>query len=407
MRFAAHCGSLTLALALALAPLAAQGDAGALTLDSAVARALRGNPDLALARLRRDSAAAETRIARAYANPSLGISPNNPWQYSVSAPLDVGPQRTYRVRTASDGAMAAGHDVGDAARQLRFAVRAAFLDLVLADTLRSITAETRDVFRDLLAADSARVRAGDLPERNLVKSELELAKADAELSRANAAVRAARLALGLAMGVERPDTGLRVTGTLALRRLPALSLEGGDSAIAARPDVRAADARTRASENARRFAGSLLVPVPDLTLVQQRDEPFPNGQHYALGVGVQVPVWNWFAGERERADASLEQSRVSAVRLRAQARVEIATALDQLHAAEQLAFRLDAAMLAKARGALETARFAYGSGAISYVELLDAVRTQGEIRADAATAAHDYWVSAYAVVRALDREMVP
>ena len=58
------------------------------------------------------------------------------------------------------------------------------------------------------------------------------------------------------------------------------------------------------------------------------------------------------------------------------------------------------------RTALETARFAYSAGAISYVELLDAVRTYGEIRADAATAGHDYWVSAYAVTRALDREVV-
>jgi outer membrane protein TolC len=399
---------LILALACAgVSRLAAQGDAGALTLEAAVARALRSNPDLVLARLRGDSARAETRIARSYANPSLGIAPNNPWQYSVTAPLDVGPQRTYRVRTANDGAVAAGHDIGDATRQLRFAVRAAFFDLVLADTLRAIAAETRSIFSDLLAADSARVRAGDLPERNLVKSELELAKADADLSRASAAVRAARLALELTMGVDHPDTSLRVAGSLALRRLPGLAVSASDSAIAARSDVRAADARTNASENARRFAGALMVPVPDLTLVQQRDDPFPNGQHYALGIGVQIPAWNWFSGERERADASLEQSRVSAVRIRAQARVEVETAIDQLAASEQLAFKLDATMLEKARGALETARFAYASGAISYVELLDAVRTQGEIRSDAATAAHDYWVAAYAVVRALDREMVP
>ncbi len=397
-----------LLLAAAL-PLAAQGDRQPLTLEQALAKALQENPDVRLARLRADSSRAEIRIARSYANPDLAITPNNPWQYSVAAPFDVGPQRTYRVRAASDGATAAVHDIRDTERQVRFAVRSAFYDLVLADTLRSITREQHDIFRDLLAADSARVRAGDAPERNLVKSELELAKSDADLSRASAAVRAARLALQAAMGVARPDTGLQVTGSLATpspSAMAAVPAALDDSTIAQRSDVRAAQVRTRGSEDSKRFATALLVPVPGLVLVLQRDEPFPNGQHYAFGVSAQIPLWNWFSGERERADASVEQSKVSEERVRVQAYAEVAGALDQFHSAEQLARKLDATLMAKARAALETARFAYTSGAIAYVDLLDAVRTYGEIRADAAAAGHDYWVSAYAVSRALDREVV-
>jgi cobalt-zinc-cadmium efflux system outer membrane protein len=400
-----------IAIVLSARLLAAQS-ADPLTLDEALARALKQNPDLRIARLRVDSSRAEVRIARAYSNPTLSVAPNNPWQYSVSAPLDVGPQRTYRVRAAADGALASAHDTHDTERTVRFAVRAAFFDLLLADTIRAITREQHNVFRDLLTADSARVGAGDIPERNLLKSELELAKSDADLSRADAAVRAARLALQLAMGTERPDTGLRVVGSLIMRprdpvaALPTAFYGPDDSTIARRPDVQAARVRTQASEDARRFARSLLVPVPELMLVQQRDEPFANGQHYAVGVGAQLPVWNWFAGERERADASVEQSRVMEARTRVQATTEIAAALDQLHAAEQLARKLDAGLLEKARVSLETARFAYSSGAISYVEFLDAVHTDTQIRADAATAAHDYWVSAYAVVRAIGTEEV-
>ena len=378
----------------------------ALTLDQVLARALQENLDVRLARLRADSSRAEVRIARSYANPALAITPNNPWQYSIAAPFDVGPQRTYRVRTANDGAAAAGHDVRDTERQVRFAIRSAFYDLILADTIRAITREQHDMFRDLLAADSARVRAGDIPERNLVKSELELAKADADLSRADAGVRAARIALQATMGVAQLDTGFRVRGSLATRPLPALTAAFTDSSVAHRPDVRAAQVRTQASEDSRRFATSLLVPVPGLLLVQQRDEPFPNGQHYAFGISAQLPVWNWFSGERDRADASVKQSRVSEERVRVQAYAEVTSAFDQFRAAELLAQKLNGAMLAKARAALETARFAYSAGAISYVDLLDAVRTYGEIRADAATAGHDYWVSAYAVARALDQEVV-
>ena len=387
-------------------PLAAQADARALTLDEVVVRAVRENPDVRLARLRADSSRAEVHIARAYANPEAAVTPNNPWQYSVAAPFDVGPQRTYRVRTAGDGVQAAVHDVRDAERVVRFVVRAAFYDLVLADSMRALAREQHDIFRDLLAADSASVRAGNAPERNLVKSELELAKSDADLARADAAVRAARLALQAAMGVARPDTGFRVSGSLAMRPIPALAGALDDSVIDRRPDVRAAQLRTQASEDARKFATSLLVPVPGLLLVQQRDEPFPNGQHYAFGISAQLPVWNWFTGERERADAGVQASRVTEERVRVQAYTEVAAAIDEFRAAERLARRFDSGLMAKARSAFETARFAYGAGAISYVELLDAVRTWGEIRADAATAGRDYWVGAYAVARALDREVV-
>ena len=405
MRFPAPRLALVAVTALTPGLLSAQGARAPLTLDEAVAQALDRNPDLRLARLRSDSSRAEVRIARAYSNPELAVAPNNPWQYSVAVPLDVGPQRTYRVRAANDGAIAAASDVRDTDRQVRFAVRAAFYDLLLADTLRQIGREQHDILRDLLVADSARVRAGDMPERNMVYSELELAKSGADLARADASVRAARLALQAAMGIARPDTGLRITGTLAVRPLPALDAPGADSLIAQRPDVRAAEVRTQASEDSRRLATALLVPVPGLVLVQQRDQPFPNGQHYALGVGAQLPVWNWFSGERERADASVQASLVAEERVRVAASTEYAAALDAFRASEDLARKFDSGLFAKARASLETARFAYTAGAISYVELLAAVRTYGEIRTDAASTAHDYWVSASAVARALGRDL--
>ena len=49
---------------------------------------------------------------------------------------------------------------------------------------------------------------------------------------------------------------------------------------------------------------------------------------------------------------------------------------------------------------------AYRSGALSYVELLDALRTWGQIRSDALTATHDAWVAALAINRAFGREII-
>jgi cobalt-zinc-cadmium efflux system outer membrane protein len=377
----------------------------ALGLDEVLAIALRENRDLAAAHARTAAARADLTAARAYPNPSLSVAPGNPFQYSAAVPVDVGPRRTFRVRSASAGADAANFDRADTERQLRFSVRQAFFDLLLADSLQEVTRGERDIFADLLRADSARVRAGDAPARNLAKSELELARAEAALLQASADVRAARLALQALMGVARPDTGFRVSGSLSPHPLPALDAVVVDSVLldsvmARRPDIGAAQSRTRASEAARHFATAQLLPVPQLALVHQAAEPFPNGRKYALGVSLEVPVWNWFSGDRGRAAASLAEARASEEQMRLMARADIATALDQFRSAAERARRFDAELLAKARGALDDARYAYHAGAISYVDLLDAVHTYGQVRADAFTAAHAYWIRAYALVRA-------
>lgn len=378
----------------------------AITIDDAVAAALRHNVDVRTARVRVDSTRGEERVARAYANPTLTVAPQNPYQYSIAAPLDVGPQRWYRVGAARAATGASLADARDAERLVRFSVRQAFADVLLAELLRDVARDARDVVHDLLAADSARVRAGDAPERVLGRSELELARAEAALAQTNAVVRATRLALQQQMGVDYPDPALRVEGTLALRptRVPDSTAIAAD--LSRRPDIEGARLRTEASRAARSAASAQRLPVPGLTLVQQREAPFPNGQYFAVGVSASVPVWNWFTGDVARADATVTLAQLAEERALVGARIEAIGAADQLRAATVLAERYDGGLLAKAREALETARYAWRAGAISYVELLDAVRTWTATRAEADTARHDYWISVWALDRALGTEVM-
>src|SRR5438445_9903303 len=96
----------------ALRPVRAQQPA-AWTLERALAVALRQNADILTARLRVDSAHGEQQIARAIPNPVLYSAPNQPWQYTVTLPLDVTPLRFLRTRAAGRGADAARSDVTD------------------------------------------------------------------------------------------------------------------------------------------------------------------------------------------------------------------------------------------------------------------------------------------------------
>src|SRR2546426_11506977 len=102
------------------------------TLERVLAVALRQNADILTARLRVDSAHGEQQIARAIPNPVLNSAPNQPWQYTVTLPLDVTPLRFLRTRAAGRGAGAPRPAGPDVVRPVAFPGRPAFYDLMLA-----------------------------------------------------------------------------------------------------------------------------------------------------------------------------------------------------------------------------------------------------------------------------------
>jgi outer membrane protein, heavy metal efflux system len=375
-----------------------------LTLAAAVSFAIRHNPDLAMARIRADSAVAEVRIARAYPNPQLQSTPGLPSQYSVTMPVDIGPQRHYRVSSQRHGVSAVEHDTSDIRRQLLFAVRQTYCDAQLSAAINGLALEEREIVRQLLAGDSARLNAGAIPLRDVVKSEVELARAEAVVARAGASARATRVALQIVMGVANPDTALVVADALDATQLWVPSDSVIARAATSRPDLLAAIDRVHARSSEVSFARSLLLPTPSVGVVRQPHDPFISGSHYALAVGLGFPLVNWFSGERSRAASSLVLAEQARDKQSIQIRGELTTTLDSLNTSRSLLYRYQAGVLALSDSALSMARYAYTSGATSLVDLFDALRTQSAVRADYFTALHDYRVSVFALRRATGAE---
>ncbi|HEX9486281.1 MAG TPA: TolC family protein [Gemmatimonadales bacterium] len=402
------CRLIRVGLSVLVAPpsLARAQQPTAWTLGDVVALALRQNPDVVAARLAVDSARAEQGIARALPNPVYSVIPGTPFQQSVAATLDLGPQRIFRTQAAGRGATATRLVLADVTRQVTFRVRQAFYDVLLADSLRAIARERRDIFGGLLAADSVRWQSGDVPERNVTKSELELAGAEADLARANAQAHAARLTLQTLLGSAAPDTAFAITGTLAYQpaQLPLDSL--GPIALHGRPDVAAAEARIGQTASLKALATADLFPTPSVSVVHQPTAPFPSGSNYALGLSFTVPLFSWNGGERARAAAGEAAAAAADRAVRTQVAAELAVAVDSFRAGRDLATRY-VGLVVKAAAALETARFAYQSGATSQLDLLDAIRTYSDTRANYYSALRDYWVSLYALDRAVGMDLAP
>lgn len=341
-----------------------------------------------------DSARAETRIARALPNPTLSAIPNTPFQYAATLPLDIGPQRTYRTRVSDLGARAARSDIREGTRQVVLAVRRAFVDVLLADAKREIVAARRDIMAQLVAADSARVRVGELPARALTRSQVELLRTETELARAGIDAQSARLTLQALMGMTTADTALVVRGDLQFRDL---SFDGLDASevLGRRPDVESGRLRESQSEAAQKSARSLALPVPQLTYVRQFNGAFDSGHYYAFGLGVEIPILNRYGGQRDRADAAHEAASVARRRLEAQVTRELQSTTVEFLAQRALVLQYQSGVIGRMQEGVESARYAYSRGATSLLEVLDALRTQQDVMIEYRTALHDYWVTVY------------
>ena len=378
-----------------------------LTLPGAIAYAQLHNPDLRIASALEDSARGQARMARALPNPVFQSIPGSPSQFALGLPLDIGPQRHWRVRAAELGTEAAVMDRAQAQRQLVLAVQRAFYDVLLADALRRYSGARRDAVRELARADSTRVRAGDLAERTLVRSEVEVARADADLARADNAAQVARLALDAALGSPVPDTARVLSGTLAFADVQLPDSAALAAAVALRPDVTAADTRVAQSHDLRRLASASLVPVPLVSVVRQVGQTFDSGRTYALGLGVEVPLLNLYRGDRERAAAGERAAQETRARAAAGATRDGLAAISQVRIQRALVERYESGLTRRVALGVEASRYAYQRGAISQLEVLDALRAQQDVLADHATALHDYWVSVRVLEAQLGRALVP
>jgi len=304
------------------------------------------------------------------------------------------------VRSQRIGLSAAGHDTSDTRRQVLFSVRQAYCDAQLSTALLGIAREQRSIVRDLLLADSVRLRSGAIALRDVVKSRVELTRADAVVARAEADVRSKRVALQLVIGIANPDTGLVISDTAQSTSLWVPPDSVAERSASYRPDFLSATDRVDARRSDVGYARSLLVPTPNLGVINQPYQPFISGSHYALAVGFGVPLFNWFGSERSRAGASLQIAEITRARQVVQIHAELVETLDSVRTTRSLVGRYETGALALSDSALAMARYAYSGGATSLVDVYDALRTDSAVRAEYATALHDYRLSVFALRRA-------
>lgn len=380
--------------------LAAPACAEVWTLEQALAKAGEASPAVQQARLRALEQEARALVARSGLGPQLSVSLSQTYQTSnlqgigltfPGIPSRIGPYRVMdarpkltqtvvdlsllsRWRAERERSGEAQENAAAVREQTGLAVIDVYLQALLADSRARAGAARVETARSVWkqAVDAEQAGTGN---------KLDVARAAQRMESEQAALVLARRDKDVLLTLLKRTTGVEQTEAVEVTAVAAAGVRAGnlEEALAARPEMRALEAKGRALEQERRGAERERWPkvgaFGDFGALGQ--DPSNAVSTYAVGVSVSIPVWTSgrIGNEIQAARHRVSQWGQEKQAMRLQISQEIARAAVEREAAERA--REAASRAAEsAREALELSRLRHGAGLATN---LDIVTAQGEV----------------------------
>jgi len=326
-----------------------------LTLEQAVVEAIDRNPSLAVERREIDIAKGARRQAGIYPfNPELegdgsagrardrveadvrrGVDARS---FGVSQTIWLKGQRGLRVRSAEASLLRARNLVQDAERQVVADTVRAYSDLVVSQERLGLAQEISGVVRQLRDAAQELFEAGEVPELDVFRADVEVRNAGNQVVAEERAVATARRELALLIGrpVEQP---LRAVAPTPVLPSPRDDLEALRSrALARRPDLNAARAAVEAAKadvdlvRAERFFPEIKVGLK----YEQAREFDALDQRGLLTFSIPLPLFNRRDGDLDRVRAELAQQEARVAFAQRRIERDISIAVQQVEASRRI-----------------------------------------------------------------------
>jgi len=387
-----------LSFALVLYVVPSSVSAQSLTIAQAVDEAVQHNLSLLAARTSLTIADAQMISARLRPNPVASVSADHldllgtgfdevnnggPPEVAVrvDVPLERGGKRDARIAAAAAARSEAEAQFADAVRSLRQDVTLACIDVMAAQALRALMADTLRTYEDLARVNKARVTAGSIPGYEATRSEVAMLQFRATVVRAELDATAAAARLRVLLGrppgspVEIADT-LGGAGTDRVADDPA-AVES--IALQSRPDLQAlqlAQARSVADLRLQEALGRVDYTVG----AEYRRQQGLSGRSNSLGFFFSTPLalLNRNQGEIARASAEGDQASQLIAARRAQVVADVRSAHHEYVVTRELVSGIERDLLAPAGRARDISFYTYKAGGGTLLELLDSQRAFNE-----------------------------
>jgi cobalt-zinc-cadmium efflux system outer membrane protein len=371
--------------------------------------ALERNWDLLAARSSVDSATAQLLMDKEFPNPILSASSakignrenstptgNGVWArsydtvFAVNQLIEIGGKRRDRQAAARAGVLSARARFLDAQRTLNQGVTKAYVAALLANETARVLHASAGYLRHEQDIAEARFRAGDLAESDLKQIQVATEQYGLQECAAEAAAIPARTAVEILLGVSAPHGVWQAADSLA--QISAAEVPPAPAKTnALRPDVLAAQTDLRAADENLKLQKAYRIPDPTLALQYEHNPPGggPPVDTIGLGVSFPLPIWNQNRGAINGARAAVEQARLALAQLQAQMAADQVTAEAAFAEASARLKRYQDQIAPQSASARDSVNFKFEKGGATLVDLLEAERTDNDVRLAQAQAMAD------------------
>ena len=397
-------GFLCLVLLLAFGPpVAAPALAEAperLSLAAVLAEAHARNPELHSARGRAKAMAAVPRQVSAYDDPTLSWEA---WNAPESLRIDRADNNIFRLsqkipfpgkrrlagEIASHEADQATHEVDTVALDVTAAVKRAYFDLWQSHEQLAVYTRDRGLVERFTRTVEQKYAAGDAGQADVLRAQVELTHLTNRLETERLNIEHAEAELNALLSRE-PGEPLGVPERPSRPQLVGAPATFTELALGKRPDIAAQEAAIAREESAARLAGRGYYP--DFEVSVGRFINFEQSDGFGAMASVTVPIFNGakYGAAVDEAAARLVTARSEKRRIEDGIRREVEQAYVRARRAFVQFELFDKTHIPQAEQALRVTEGGYETGAVSFLDLIDTLRSIETVHVEHVTAQAEF-----------------
>jgi len=370
-----------------------------ITFDQFLKEVAQANLDYAAQRYNVSIAEASVAAAKVFPNPTLGLTGGFDVTQSgserlpstagaaLTQTLELGGKRKYRILGARQSYAATAATLDGFLRNLKLDAAGAFADALALARSAEQKRQSAEYLRRLAETQRARLRAGDISQADLLQTQVEQQQFQNEVLAAQGDAEKAAEALAGFLGRNRGQTVLIPKGSLEttnrqfdVSRLLADALRTRPDLVALRHTRDAAQSKFH-EEKANRIPNvDVGAAVTHSTDSENSIAPSPEFNSLGLTLSLPIPLWNRNEAAIATARYAAEQAHTQLQAAELKTEVQLRQAFTSYQSAVERVGNYQSGILKDADALLEAKRLSYQRGQSSLLELLDAQRTDNEVR---------------------------
>jgi cobalt-zinc-cadmium efflux system outer membrane protein len=331
------------------------------------------------------------------------------WGPSFSYLHERANKRELRLESAQKGTSIAASQQEDMVRNMLFTLRNAFVSALQARAVRDVAKENLTYYDKVLAVSRDRLQAGDISQMDMLRLDLQRPQYESDLQSAEVNLRTAKIQLLQLLNDRTPVEQFDVTGPFDFSETLMPLEEVRQTALEARPDLRAAVLAIDKAKTDHDLAVSNGSTDPTFSLWVTHNPSFNNPyDNNTIGGSINIPlrIFDRNQGEKERTQIDIRRQE----RLRDAATAQVYSDVDSAYATINSSVTLlrpyKTRYLDEAGRLRDTMTFAYQHGGASLLDFLSAEQDYRTVRLSYLNLVGSYLNAASQLNLAVGREVI-